>query len=216
MKTWIKEHEYCFALLYFVFYLGAFYLLERFSAPKYTIHCFLDDKIPFCEFFIVPYFSWFIVLAGALGYYMFKSKEDFQNLCFLMFVGMTFCITVYVILPNGLNLRAPIPRDNFFCKWVELLYRIDTPTNVCPSIHVSSTVAIYEVTKHSKLFKRKKRVVIVMAMIAWLICLSTVFLKQHSVVDVILGYLLSKILGKVTYSINWRNWMAHTHLKRLL
>ena len=48
MKDWIKAHTYCLALLYFIFYLGAFFLLERLAVPKYTIHCIVDDWIPFC------------------------------------------------------------------------------------------------------------------------------------------------------------------------
>jgi len=216
MKTWFKTHTYCLSLLYFVFYLSAFFLLEQFSVPKYTIHCIVDDWIPFCEIFIIPYFIWFILLIGALGYYLFKQKEDFQNLCFLMFIGMTICIVIYAIFPNGLSLRSDLPRDNIFCKWVSLLYLIDTPTNVCPSIHVSSTIAIYEVTKRSVCFKERKGIVLSVGLLAWLICLSTLFLKQHSIIDVVLGYVLSKILAKITYETNWRRFIAQVGLKKLL
>lgn len=216
MKEWLKTHQYGLALLYFVFYLGAFFLLEHFSVPQYSVHCFLDDQIPFCEYFIVPYFMWFFLLIGSFVYFLCKDKTDFQNLCFMMFTGMTICIVIYFILPNGLELRGEIPRNNFFCKWVLFLYRVDTPTNVCPSIHVASTVAIYEVCKRSNSLKTHKWRIKALYMIAWLICLSTLFLKQHSVIDVILGYGLTKVLCIMTYHLNWRAWMARLHLEMLL
>lgn len=213
MKAWMKENKYCFVLLYFVFYLIAFRVLEKWVIPKYMVHCFLDQWIPFCEVFILPYFSWFILLAGTLAYYMFMSKEDFLKLCFIMFNGMTFCIVIYALLPNGLELRTELPRDNLFCKGVEWLYRIDTATNVCPSIHVSSTIAIYEVSKRSKLFKNKR---IIRGLWIWsvLICLSTVFLKQHSVIDVVLGYLLSIVLTQCIYHTQWAERMTEVRLKK--
>ena len=202
MKAWIREHKYCLALLYFVFYLDAFYLLEKWVKPKYIVHCLLDDWIPFCELFIIPYFSWFILLAGALAYYMFKSKEDFLRLCIIMFGGMTFCIMIYAMLPNGLELRTSIPRENLLCKWVEWLYQIDTATNVCPSIHVSSTIAVYHVTKHSDLFKEHRNIIKGIWIWSVLICFSTVMLKQHSVIDVILGYLLTWLITQIAYGVD--------------
>ncbi len=201
MKTWIREHKYAWILSYFIFYLSAFYGLEKWVTPKYIVHCCVDEWIPFCEWFVIPYFSWFILLVGALGYYLFKCKEDFLKLCFIMFGGMTICLFIYLILPNGLELRRTLPRHNILCKWVEMLYDIDTATNVCPSIHVSSTIAIYEVTKRSKCFVNHKKQVRGLSIWATLICISTVCLKQHAIIDVVLGYLLSIILTKCTYHI---------------
>ena len=59
-----------------------------------------------------------------------------------MFTGMTICLLIYTVLPNGLQLRPAVVRDNLLARIAGMLYAIDTPTNVCPSIHVSSTVAI--------------------------------------------------------------------------
>ena len=215
IKTWIHTHPYCLAWLYFIFYLSGFFMIEKCVKPRYIIHCVLDDWIPFCEWFVIPYCTWFILLVGALAYAMFYSKEDFEKLCFLMFTGMTICLALYVILPNGLNLRPTILKDNLLCKWVSWLYQADTPTNVCPSIHVASSVAIYEVTKRSNLFKERKMIKIAMWVLVSLICLSTLFLKQHSVIDVVLGYLLTKGLSYMVYYTNCYKWIKERLVKGL-
>ena len=140
--AWIREHPYALCLLYFIPYLIYFELLEAFAVPKFIIHCPLDDWIPFHEGFVIPYFAWFPMLAVSLGYFLFHSRRDFLDLCFIMFTGMTICLLIYTVLPNGLQLRPAVVRDNLLARIAGMLYAIDTPTNVCPSIHVSSTVAI--------------------------------------------------------------------------
>ena len=42
----------------------------------HVIHTALDDRIPFCEYFIVPYLLWFGYVAWAVGYFYFKNKDD--------------------------------------------------------------------------------------------------------------------------------------------
>ena len=58
IKSWLHDHPYSYALFYFIPYLIIFELLETFVVPKYYIHCFIDDMIPFHESFVIPYFTW--------------------------------------------------------------------------------------------------------------------------------------------------------------
>ncbi|MCD8012174.1 MAG: phosphatase PAP2 family protein [Lachnospiraceae bacterium] len=81
---------------------------------------------------------------------------------------------------------------------------MDAAVNVCPSIHVSSSVSIALVTAKSKLFQERKdcRAVIILLMI--LISISTLFVKQHSVIDVVCGAAVSLVLYVIAYYTNWR------------
>ena len=135
-------------------------------------------------------------------FFLFKDKGDYLRLCFIMFVGMTICLALYVVLPTGLDLRQPIPRDNLLCKAVELLRTIDTPTNVCPSIHISSTVAVGIVTVRSKLFARRGWVKVLMVAECLAMCWATLVLQQHSVLDVAAGAALSFALMPIA----WKLW----------
>ena len=196
MKNWLKRHPLAWVpLCYFgLFYLPGFVLVERLVEPKYLIHCFLDDWIPFCEYFLIPYLSWFPLLVCSQVYFLLKSDREFLRLCFLMFSGMTICLAIYCLWPNGLDLRPASMGDNLFCRVIQLLQAVDTPTNVCPSLHVASTAAIDAVVQRSALLKGHPGVRWGSRVLLVLICLSTVFLKQHSVVDVFCGLLLTGLL----------------------
>lgn len=196
-KRWLRQHPEAFILCYFLFYFAAFFALEQFSKPKYIIHSPLDDLIPFCEWFILPYAFWYLWMPGALVYFLFKSKTDYLRLCFIMFGGMTICLALYLLAPTGLALRQPLPRENVLCQLVGVLRSVDPPTNVCPSIHISSTVAILLVALRSKLFQQRLWVKVFCVAITVLITLSTLFLQQHSVWDVLAGAGLSVGLAGV-------------------
>ena len=67
MRQILKDYKHFATLLYFPFYLIAFFLIEHFITEDYTvIHCSLDDSIPFLEIFIVPYLLWFAFFAAVL------------------------------------------------------------------------------------------------------------------------------------------------------
>lgn len=191
-------------MLYLVFYLVVFFVLDFTMEPKYILHCTLDDRIPFCEYFVVFYFAWYPAFFLSLVWYMLRDKRDFQQLWFIMFSGITFCLLCYVLFPNGLNLREEVPNRNIFCVLVNLVRGVDAPVNVCPSIHVSSSVSIALVTAKSKLFQNHKgrKAVIILLMI--LISASTMFVKQHSVIDVVCGAAVSFVLYVIAYHTDWR------------
>lgn len=214
IKSWIKAHPYCLLLSYWIFYLIYFELLEHFAVPKYMIKSPLDDLIPFMEIFVIPYFLWFPLLVIPMAYFLFHAKKEFQDLCFFMFTGMTFCLLVYTFFPNGLQLRVEITRNNLCAEIVSMLQSIDTPTNVCPSIHVSSTVAICIVVWKYQNFKHPMWIKGSTMIISILIILSTMLIKQHSIIDAVAGILLSAILYYVTYHCDWRRLFSHTILKK--
>lgn len=189
--SWIQGNRHCYLMLYWIFYLAAFFLLEMREGEYYLIECSLDKEIPFAEEFVIPYVSWFGLLAGALFWSMFCCKKDFLRLAFVMFTGNTICLGIYLIAPNGINLRPETVPDNLWGWLVGLLYQADTPTNVCPSIHVSSSVAVALAGWKSELLNGRKTFRILLYIWVALICLSTMFIKQHSIVDVFWGILLS-------------------------
>ncbi len=203
-RSWLRQNPHIWLMAYWLFYLVGFFTLEQLT-PEYTvIHCALDDLIPFNELFIIPYCLWYLWMPGTLLYLFFKDKQDYLRLCFIMFVGMTLALLCYVIWPTGLDLRQPLPRDNVLCQLVALLRSIDTPTNVCPSIHISSTTAIAIVGLRSRLFKNDLPVKALIWCMTILITLSTLFLQQHSVIDVAAGAVLSALLTPIAYRIPWQ------------
>ncbi len=202
MKSFFKK--WCHALLglYLFVYLAFFnYLESTVTTDFHIIHCALDDKIPFCEFFIIPYFIWFGFIAAACVYFFLRSQKECVQYGLYLIIGMSIAIAIYFIYPNGLNLRPEVfVRDNFATRMVAHLYSIDTPTNVWPSLHVFNTLATMAAVFKSKTFgKYHTPVKIVTSIIAFFICISTVFLKQHSILDVVAAVILAALLYPVIY-----------------
>ncbi len=185
------KYRHLFLLFFWPFYLTLFLLTEKYVTPIHNVYCPLDDLIPFCEFFVIPYVLWYALLAFVAIYTLLFDVPSFKR--FHMFLSVTCIITfaIYIIFPNMQNLRPQeFSRDNVFVDVMKNLYLIDTNTNVCPSIHVIFSIGMLFTLWNSKHFNTILwHAVFVIITIS--ICLATVFLKQHSVLDLLAGVALS-------------------------
>lgn len=185
----LNTEEFChLKLLFFWPLFGLLFLyVERFYpvTSYYPVHCALDDMIPFNEFFVIPYLFWFVSLVGMSLYTLLYDIGAFRR--YMKFIIITYltAILVYFIFPTCQNLRPVVfERDNLFTQFISGLYQFDTHTNVCPSIHVIGALAVLFASWYVEKF-RSKYWRTVSAITAALICASTVFLKQHSILDVL-------------------------------
>ena len=53
LRQWTLKHPMQFVSVFMLVYFTWFSLLEKYAQPVLMIHSKLDDKIPFCEYFIV-------------------------------------------------------------------------------------------------------------------------------------------------------------------
>lgn len=176
-------------LLFWPIYLASFAFLERVWVNRnyHPVHCALDDMIPFCEYFLIPYVLWFVELLLMQLYTLLYDTEEFKRFLRFLIISFMGTIVIYMIYPTCQEMRiTEFPRDNFLTAVVKALYSFDTDTNVCPSLHVIGAVAVMISAWHAKgLGKAWIRIAVVI--ITVLISLSTVFLKQHSAVDVLMA-----------------------------
>lgn len=196
-KEWFR---YWWTLLYFPVYMFFFLLAERlFTEDVNIIHMALDDVIPFCEWFIIPYYLWFPFMAIFFVWIFFGDKEEYVRFVKFLYSGMTVFILISYLYPNGLLLRPEeLPRENIATHIVEYLYRTDTSTNVFPSIHVFNTLGVMIAVAKSKRVMPSVVGKWAVELFGVLIILSTVFLKQHSVWDV-LGALAFGVIFYLLY-----------------
>ena len=204
LKTKLSQYKHGLLLLYFFLYFPWFgYLEKTVTTHFHVIHVALDDYIPFCEYFIIPYLAWFGYVAFGVCYFFFKNKEEYYRLCTTLFTGMTIFLIVSTLYPNGHYLRpAYFDHNNICIQLVKWLYSTDTPTNLFPSIHVYNSICVNAAIWHSEDFKKHKAVRYGSAVLMVLIILSTMFLKQHSVFDVVTGTVLAVSLYSVVYNPN--------------
>ena len=205
MKSILKKYSHAWVLLYFFIYLPWFLWLEKTVITDYTnVGYRFDEQIPFCALFVIPYFLWFAYIAVTIAYFFFTSKQDFYKCCAFLFIGMTICLTIYTIWPNGQNLRpTSFTRDNLLIDIVKKLYSTDTATNVCPSIHVFNSIGAHIAITHNKQLSSHKWILHGSLILTILISMSTVFLKQHAIFDVACSVALSVVMYLVVYKIDY-------------
>ena len=166
-------------------YFALYFLTENLIPLErcHVIHCALDDMIPFCEGFAVVYVLWYVLVAGALAYTFFYDVPAFRHLQIYLMITQAVAMLCYIIYPSIQNLRpAVFPRQNVLTWGLGLLYAFDTPTGVCPSLHVAYSMGIASVwCRRRESSAALKGFMILSAVV---ISLSTAFVKQHSVVDI--------------------------------
>lgn len=191
----IKNNKHCLLLLYWPIYFIWYQILKvSFNDSEVLmIHSSLDDKIPFCEWFIIPYVFWYGYIAIVLIFSLIKGRREFLRADLLLTGSMLLPIIFCTIIPNGIELSMrpdfeALGRSNWAIELVKLIYEADSPPrNVMPSMHVSAAWALMLAVLQSKPLKGRvilKSSAIVMSI---LISLATVFIKQHSVLDVFAG-----------------------------
>ena len=149
----------------------------------YPVHCWLDDVVPFCEWFVIPYMSWYLLIVGSLLYFLLYSVDSFRKMQTYIIITQIIAMVVYIIFPNRQDLRPEVfPRDNILTQLLGIIYSVDTNTGVCPSLHVAYSLGIASTWLREKSAKKGFRIFITL----WcaVICISVAFVKQHSVVDI--------------------------------
>lgn len=173
-------------------YLAVFFLVERIPRSHYwATQLPIDDCIPFLEGFVVFYCMWYFFLVASGLYLLFRDNTAFRR--YMGFLACTFFLSVgiWLILPSCQDLRpAVLPRDNLFCGLVAALYQVDTSTDVFPSVHVVGAVGAALAVWHTPPVRFRRLTRLGTTVLAGLICLSTVLIKQHALLDVAGGLLL--------------------------
>lgn len=167
-------------VVYFAFY----FLTEKLIPAEacYSVHCWIDDVIPFHEAFVIPYVFWYGLIVYSLIYFGLYNIESFRKLSKYIIITQVVAVIIYIVWPTRQDLRPEVfPRENVLTWCVSLLYRIDTNTGVCPSLHVAYSMGIASVWLKEKGVRPIWKGFVVAA--AALICLSTMFIKQHSALD---------------------------------
>lgn len=115
----------------------------------------------------------------------FVDVPAFRRMMYFVIVTYTITVLIYLFFPTCQNLRPEaFVRNNLLTRFIELFYSFDTNTNVCPSLHVIGSVAAMFGLWDCKALQSVGWKIAATS-IAVCISLSTVFMKQHSIMDVL-------------------------------
>ncbi|MBR4693094.1 MAG: hypothetical protein IKP17_10095 [Oscillospiraceae bacterium] len=192
-------------LLGWVAYFLLYALTENLIPPErcHPIHCALDDLIPFSEGFLIFYASWYALIVLSLLHFLRWDVDSFRRLQIFIMITQGVAMLVYILWPSRQDLRPLVfPRDNFLTRCMAFVYAFDTSTGVCPSLHVAYSIGIASVW-----LKRREESPLLrggVALLCVLISISTAFVKQHSVLDILAALPLGLLAELLVYGRLWR------------
>ena len=193
-------------LLGWVGYFTLYFLTENLISTEncHTIYSPLDDMIPFMEIFVIPYVLWYGLIVFSLVYFARYNIDSFKKLqCFIM-ITQAVAMVIYIVYPSKQELRpTEFANQNIFTDMIGFLYSFDTNTGVFPSLHVAYSVGIASVWLKEKDASWVLRISI--AVFCFLVCISTAFIKQHSILDAFGAIPVCILAEAVLYGKYWRD-----------
>ncbi|MDQ0416691.1 membrane-associated phospholipid phosphatase [Croceifilum oryzae] len=163
--------------------LGLIYqFLNRPQEKVYSLVTSFDQQTPLLKIFVIPYMFWYAFVFITLLYLMFKNRKVYYETLLQYNLGLLICYSIYIIYQTHVP-RPVVEGNDFLSQMLQWIYQSDAPYNCFPSIHVLTTYvvmrAVLKITDVSRLVK------ILTAVMAFLIIASTVFIRQHVILDIV-------------------------------
>lgn len=150
----------------------------------------IDSCIPFLPWTVL--FYWGCSWIWVVNYYCSAvfSKDGGKRFITAHIMGEAVCLLIFVIFPTAMT-RPEITGSTFFDFGVRVTYFLDEPDNLFPSLHCFISWMCWISVRGNKKIPKWYR--ILSLIVALLICLSTLTVKQHVFVDVPAGILLAEL-----------------------
>ena len=199
------QYRHLLLLLGWPIYFALYFITEQLIPLErcYPIHCFLDDIIPFCEYFVIAYAGWYFLIVGSLIYLALYNPDNFKGMMKFIITTQVVAMIIYIIFPNRQDLRpTEFVNENLFTFIMSLIYKFDTSTNVCPSLHVAYSIGIASTFLKEKSVSKLSKTLI--TVFCFMICISVAFVKQHSVVDIFAAIPVCIIAEWIAFGAYWK------------
>ncbi len=168
--------------------LPLYYAIGALTAGR-TLHMpaiALDRALPVEPAWMLVYGSLYVfvllpLLVVRQGPLFRRALQAYLMVLIVSYIG-------FLLYPTVAPRPAVLPADGFFAWCLRVTYSLDSPYNCFPSLHVAdSFVSAFTC------YRVNRRVGVAAAAWASLIGVSTLFAKQHFVVDVVAGVLLASV-----------------------
>lgn len=174
-----------------------YFLLNNRTIKPVVIETFVDKRIPFNKYFVIPYMCWYLYVAFFLIYFCIIDAERYYKLMFCIDIGFAVSCIIFYIFPTFVP-RPVVYESDIFSDLVRSIYKRDNPINCFPSIHVLFTLLVEMFVSQENVFK--KLIKRISFLLAAAIILSTLFIKQHYFMDIVAAAALACILYFGVYS----------------
>jgi len=183
MLTFKKKFAAAFLfLLFFSITYSIVARLPRYAAIDLTTP--IDNALP-----LISWFMLFYLLAYILPLAAFLTAETKQELKLILktFILMLLVASIiFLAFPVAIQHQEITTTDVFSRMLIFLRRQLDNQWNAFPSFHVASAFLTSLIIR-----EKKSKYSIPIFIIAFLIIISTLFTKQHLILDVLAGLILA-------------------------
>jgi membrane-associated phospholipid phosphatase len=169
----------------------SYLLINKFSGSAHDITIHLDSHIPFMKIFVIPYIIWYLFVPVSFLLLCLKDKRVYYKSILIYALGCILASIIFILYQTTVP-RTQIVGDDILTKIMLLIYANDKPVNCLPSIHVFTCYLIMREIPVSNLKSLRNN--LFTAFFSITIILSTLFTKQHALLDVLTGILLAELL----------------------
>lgn len=194
MKRSIKDYKFYFKSILLIFGLnGLIYFLIKFLISDYNLISLpIDGKIPFIQEFIYIYMIWYPFLIVSY-FFLFKyNKDKYIRSIITICLSLPVLYLCFILYPTTVS-RPVVDSYNSITTFITYtVFKVDTPVNCFPSGHcLLCFILLFSVLFDEKLTKWFR---VICIFINILIIISTLFTKQHVIIDVIGAFVLAFIM----------------------
>ena len=189
MKNYLKENKSRIIILFGAFILQSliYFITKLFQNNPVYLNNAIDDRIPFIPSFVVFYVMWYLFLILIPLLILKYNKKVFDKYIVVSILYAILEGIIFILFPTTMN-RQPLVVTDISTWVVDIIYKVDTPVcNLFPSAHCAFSILFIISILDVKEVKKEYKILIIISSL--LIILSTLFIKQHVVIDV-LGALL--------------------------
>jgi len=205
-----KNEQPVLALLMFVVWAAGYLAIARITegGVSYPIPTLAwEDKIPFMPVFVWAYLC--IYPLFVLPFLFIRNRQFFRLFSFSYILVMCICYVCYLVIPVSFDRRPDLVVDSFSTFALSIVYSADNSWNCFPSMHVAmslmASLTILEVHRIRGIFA---------TLLTVLIAASTVLIKQHYVMDLVAGMVIT--LGVYFFFIRRRiHDILFTNIQRI-
>lgn len=142
---------------------------------------------------------------------MLKDNNLYFSTLFSIISGLLVCFVTFRLFQTTVP-RPVVPGQDIFMQLTRMVYQLDNPYNTFPSIHVMTSYIVFLGSKRTQ--KCSQKISWLAQGTAVLIILSTLFLKQHTLLDVAGGIILGGTLFKTVEMLIGLNHKRRTNPAR--
>lgn len=199
MKKYLLKAPYLLLLTVWPVMGLIYQVLNEHPQKPADISTSLDHNIPFIPVFIIPYIIWYAYMFMYLVYFCFKDTRVFIKTLIMIVLAELVCFTIYFFFQT--TVPRPDPQGNtMMIQLVKMVYANDQPYNCFPSIHVLTTFSI--MLGSLNLQNKHLLNTISIHLIGSLIIISTLFVKQHVILDMVGSMFLITFIYGIVFEIS--------------